>query len=71
MPIQYADYGGKQSNYAIGAGAVSKFVYLDENRIERVDDVKNLDHYLARIDEMIDKKYKEVAKNVNKSTKRN
>ena len=61
----------KQSNYAIGAGAVSKFVYLDENRIERVDDVKNLDHYLARIDEMIDKKYKEVAKNVNKSTKRN
>lgn len=61
----------KQSNYAIGAGAVSKFVYLDENRIERVDDVKNLDHYLTRIDEMIDKKYKEVAKNVNKSTKRN
>ena len=42
MPIQYADYGGKASNYAIGAGAVSKFVYLDENRIERVDDVKNL-----------------------------
>ena len=61
----------KQSNYAIGAGAVSKFVYLDENRIERVDDVKNLDHYLARIDEMIDKKYKEVAKNVNKSTEGN
>lgn len=61
----------KQSNYAIGAGAVSKFVYLDENRIERVDDVKSLEHYLARIDEMIDKKYKEVAKNVDKSTKRN
>ena len=71
MPVQYADYGGKAIYYAIGAGAAPKFVYLDENRIERVDDVKNLDHYLTRIDEMIDKKYKEVAKNVNKSTKRN
>lgn len=45
-----------QTNLAIGAGAVSKFVYLDENRIERVDDVKNLEVYLDRIDEMIEKK---------------
>lgn len=55
----------KQSNYAIGAGAVSKFVYLDENRIERVDDVKDLDHYLSRVDEMIEKKRREVEKNEN------
>ena len=55
----------KQSNYAIGAGAVSKFVYLDENRIERVDDVKDLDHYLSRVDEMIDKKKREVEKSGN------
>lgn len=54
-----------QSNYAIGAGAVSKFIYLDENRIERVDDVKNLEIYLDRVDDMINKKYKEVKKNVN------
>ncbi|WP_304205572.1 coproporphyrinogen dehydrogenase HemZ [Peptostreptococcus russellii] len=55
----------KQSNYAIGAGAVSKFVYLDENRIERVDDVKNLQVYLERVDDMILKKYREVEKNGN------
>ena len=61
----------RQSNYAIGAGAVSKFVYLDETRIERVDDVKNLEIYLERVDDMIDKKYREVEKNANKSSKRN
>ncbi len=55
----------RQSNYAIGAGAVSKFVYLDENRIERVDDVKNLEVYLERVDDMILKKYREVEKNAN------
>ena len=55
----------RQSNYAIGAGAVSKFVYLDENRIERVDDVKNLEVYLDRVDDMIMKKYREVEKNGN------
>lgn len=55
----------RQSNYAIGAGAISKFVYLDENRIERVDDVKNLEVYLKRVDDMILKKYREVEKNGN------
>ena len=59
----------KQSNYAIGAGAVSKFVYLDENRIERVDDVKNVEVYLQRVDDMIEKKFREVEKN-DKSSKR-
>lgn len=60
----------KQSNYAIGAGAVSKFVYLDENRIERVDDVKNVEVYIQRVDDMIEKKFREVEKN-DKSSKRN
>lgn len=60
----------KQSNYAIGAGAVSKFVYLDENRIERVDDVKNVEIYIQRVEDMIDKKIREVEKN-DKSSKRN
>lgn len=53
----------KQTNIAIGAGAISKFVYLDENRIERVDDVKNLEIYLERVEDMIDKKKREVEKN--------
>lgn len=55
----------KQTNIAIGAGAISKFVYLDENRIERVDDVKNLEIYLDRVEDMIEKKKREVEKNAN------
>ena len=41
---------------AMGAGASSKFVFHDENRIERVENVKNVDEYIARIDEMIGRK---------------
>ncbi|SHH14007.1 coproporphyrinogen dehydrogenase HemZ [Tepidibacter thalassicus] len=50
----------KQSIFALGAGAISKIVYLDENRIERVPNVKNLEHYIKRVDEMIQKKEEEV-----------
>lgn len=46
----------KQTILALGAGAMSKFVFYDENRIERVDNVKNLTDYIGRIDEMIAKK---------------
>lgn len=54
----------KQSNYALGAGSISKFVYLDEDRIERVDNVKNVEQYISRVDEMVERKKKEVFKNV-------
>ncbi len=55
----------KQSNYAVGAGSISKFVYVDEDRIERVDNVKNVEQYIDRVDEMIERKRKEIYKNVN------
>lgn len=55
----------KQSNLAIGAGAISKYVYVDEDRIERTDNVKNVEIYIDRVDEMIERKEKEVYKNVN------
>ena len=55
----------KQSNYAIGAGSISKFVYVDEDRIERVENVKNVEQYIDRVEEMIDRKKEEVLKNVN------
>lgn len=55
----------KQSNYALGAGAISKFVYVDEDRIERVDNVKNVEQYIARVQEMVDRKKEEVNKNAN------
>lgn len=55
----------KQSNFAVGAGAISKYVYVDEDRIERTDNVKNVEQYIDRVDEMISRKEKEVYKNVN------
>ncbi|GAA0710837.1 coproporphyrinogen III oxidase [Paraclostridium ghonii] len=55
----------KQSNLAVGAGAISKYVYVDEDRIERTDNVKNVEIYIDRVDEMIQRKEKEVYKNVN------
>lgn len=55
----------KQSNYALGAGSISKFVYVDEDRIERVENVKNVEQYIDRVEEMIDRKKKEVLKNAN------
>lgn len=55
----------KQSNYALGAGSISKFVYVDEDRIERVENVKNVEQYIDRVEEMIQRKKEEVNKNVN------
>ena len=46
----------KQDIIAMGAGASTKCVYLPENRIERSENVKNVDHYIERIDEMIERK---------------
>ena len=48
----------KQTIVALGAGAVSKFTFPRENRLERVPNVKDLEHYIKRIDEMIGRKTK-------------
>lgn len=48
----------KQTIIALGAGAVSKFTFPRENRLERVPNVKDLEHYIKRIDEMIGRKTK-------------
>lgn len=72
--IGYAKYGKeglynilimeeKQTILALGAGGMSKFVFPDENRIERVDNVKSITDYVGRIDEMIDKKKQFLIKN--------
>ena len=44
-----------QSIVAMGAGSVSKCVYAD-GLIERCDNVKDIDLYLSKIDEMIERK---------------
>lgn len=43
---------------AMGAGAASKFIFREENRIERAENVKNVDEYIARVDEMMERKQK-------------
>lgn len=46
----------KQTILAFGAGGISKFVFLAQDRIERVPNVKNLEHYLNRYEEMAERK---------------
>lgn len=48
----------KQTIVAFGADAVSKVVFLDENRIERFANIKDVKVYIDRIDEMIAEKIK-------------
>lgn len=45
----------KQSIVALGAGSITKAVYPG-GRIERADNVKDVNQYLQRIDEMIERK---------------
>ena len=41
---------------ALGSGGSSKYVYPEEDRMERVENVKSVDDYISRIDEMINRK---------------
>lgn len=46
----------RQTILALGAGATTKLVYPKENRIERVFNVKSVEEYISRVDEMIKRK---------------
>jgi oxygen-independent coproporphyrinogen-3 oxidase len=54
----------KQTILALGAGAMSKFVFHKENRLERVDNVKSVTDYTSRIDEMILRKHSFLLNNI-------
>lgn len=41
---------------ALGAGAISKWLFDRALRIERAPNVRNIDEYIARVDEMVDRK---------------
>lgn len=43
---------------ALGSGGSTKIVFHGENRLERVENVKNVEQYIERIDEMIRRKQK-------------
>ena len=43
---------------ALGSGGSTKYVIHEENRMERIENVKSVDDYILRIDEMIERKKK-------------
>ena len=46
----------KQTILALGAGASTKLYYASNNQVERIFNVKSVEDYIARIDEMIERK---------------
>lgn len=48
----------RQTTIALGAAAVSKVIFLEEDRLERFPNLKDLHEYVSRIDEMIEGKKK-------------
>jgi oxygen-independent coproporphyrinogen-3 oxidase len=46
----------KQTIIALGAGGSTKMVFQNGERIERIENVKDVDNYIERIDEMIQRK---------------
>lgn len=46
----------RQTIIAMGAGAVTKVVYPEENRIERAFNVKGVEEYISRLEEMVERK---------------
>eukprot|EP00831_Metopus_contortus_P052572 TRINITY_DN4412_c0_g1_i4.p2 TRINITY_DN4412_c0_g1~~TRINITY_DN4412_c0_g1_i4.p2 ORF type:complete len:322 (+),score=64.81 TRINITY_DN4412_c0_g1_i4:128-1093(+) len=48
----------RQTIIALGAAAVSKVIFLEEDRLERFPNLKDLHEYISRIDEMIQGKIK-------------
>ena len=48
----------RQTIIAIGANAVSKAIFLNENRVERFPNIKDVREYIKRIDEKVESKIK-------------
>ena len=48
----------KQTIVGCGAGTTTKVVFPEENRVERAENVKDVEQYISRIDEMIGRKEK-------------
>lgn len=51
----------KQSIIGLGAGAVSKLVFLKEDRLERLENIKNVEYYISRFDHVMEKKISALA----------
>lgn len=51
----------KQTIMACGAGTTTKVLYPEENRLERAENVKEVEQYISRIDEMLERKERLIA----------
>lgn len=51
----------QQTIIGCGAGTTTKRLFPEENRIERAENVKDVEQYIARVDEMIERKEKLLA----------
>lgn len=60
-----------QNILAFGPGSISRFIYPDENRIERVANTKNLEEYIKNTDKFVELKRLEMQNESNTKTKRN
>lgn len=49
-----------QTIIALGAGGITKVYYPEENRLERIPNVSNYEIYIQRIDEMLERKEKDL-----------
>ena len=56
----------RQTILALGAGGISKMYYPEENRLERVPNVSNYEIYISRLDEMLERKEKNIFMEVKK-----
>lgn len=54
----------QQTILALGAGGISKVYYPEENRLERVPNVSNYEVYIDRLEEMLNRKEKNLFKEV-------
>lgn len=48
----------QQTIWAFGAAAMTKVCYPEQGRIERAPNVKNIEEYIKRVDEMVERKIK-------------
>lgn len=59
----------KQSILALGAGASTKLYQKEQNRVERLENVKSVQDYINRIDEMIARKKSRISKDMERPDK--
>ena len=56
VTVTVANTQGSESVLALGAGGISKCVMREEEKILRAPNIANIEQYIDRVDEMIERK---------------